>query len=144
MNLDMIKFRAKRMDNHEWHKSVSLIFADNDPYLGNSDRVMMEHAPLPDGQTYGNIRAIQLFNPDVEGAALFRVIPSTLCMFSGVTDIKGVEIYDEDFVQDRNDNVYKVVREDAGFYLCNDSGRQLLDRSLGLTVIGNAFDGAWG
>lgn len=73
MNIKNIKFRAKRLDNGEWIEGD--LVRSMTPI-----RICTPHSVFPD-------------IPIVH-----RVDPDTVCMFTGLKDKKGNEIYEHDFI----------------------------------------------
>lgn len=142
MNLEQCNYCAKRIDNREWVQSSSiLITEEHEVYLASEYTVMMSYLPLPDGHGYGNIRSIEPFRSDhMEYVFMYLVDPNTLCQYSGIDDIDGHPIYDNDVVRDRNDNTYVVRRDEVAFYMVNKNRKEILDKSSGLIIIGNIID----
>lgn len=75
MDLRSIRFKAKRLDNGEW-------------IIGNF--VVMK-IPALSKTTIGIVAA--------GGATLHEVDPATVCMFTGLKDCKGNEIWENDVIE---------------------------------------------
>ena len=76
MNIEDIKFKAKRLDNGEWVEG-SLIKS----YLNSKEQTHI----IPIFNKTGDIKIIE-------------VNPSTICMFTGFKDREGNEIYEHDII----------------------------------------------
>lgn len=128
MNVENIKFKAKRLDNGEW-------------VVGNF--VVMK-IPALSKTTIGIVAA--------GGATLHEVDPSTVCQFTGLKDCEGKEVWDHDLLQSpcqETEEIYEVSysQEEGGFIVKNSvsGGRLLTFLCAALTlfrfkVIGNKFD----
>ena len=123
MKIGNIKFKAKRLDNGEWVegdlvRSITPI------------RICTPHSIFPD-------------IPIVH-----RVDPDTVCMFTGLKDCKGNEIWEHDLLQSRETRaIYEVVwDENGGFIIKNSVGGGHLLNFLGsilsvfnFKVVGNKY-----
>lgn len=128
MNVENIKFKAKRLDNGEW-------------VVGSF--VVMK-IPALSKITIGIVAA--------GGATLHEVDPSTVCQFTGLKDCEGKEVWDHDLLQSpcqETEEIYEVSysQEEGGFIVKNSvsGGRLLTFLCAALTlfrfkVIGNKFD----
>lgn len=128
MNVENIKFKAKRLDNGEW-------------VVGSF--VVMK-IPALSKTTIGIVAA--------GGATLHEVDPSTVCQFTGQKDCEGKEVWDHDLLQhpcQETEEIYEVSysQEEGGFITKESvSGARLLTfLCAALTlfkfkVIGNKFD----
>lgn len=128
MNVENIKFKAKRLDNGEW-------------VVGSF--VVMK-IPALSKTTIGIVAA--------GGATLHEVDPSTVCQFTGLKDCEGKEVWDHDLLQSpcqETEEIYEVSysQEEGGFIVKNSvsGGRLLTFLCAALTlfrfkVIGNKFD----
>lgn len=128
MEIENIKFKAKRLDNGEW-------------IIGSF--VVMK-IPALSKTTIGIVAA--------GGATLHEVDPSTVCQFTGMKDCEGKEVWDHDLLQhpcQETEEIYEVSysQEEGGFIVKNSvsGGRLLTFLCAALTlfkfkVIGNKFD----
>ena len=76
MNIEDIKFKAKRLDNGEWVEG-SLIKS----YLNSKEQAYI----IPIFNRTGDIKIVE-------------INPSTVCMFTGFKDREGNEIYEHDII----------------------------------------------
>lgn len=114
-----IKFKAKQLNSGKW-------FEGDLVHLGN--RVCIGGDHIIDGIT------------DVD--------PSTVCQFTGLKDINGVEVYENDIVKavDWEETICNVEYKDYGFCLCGEcfrDGVMPLFVAVGncdIYVVGNKFD----
>ena len=125
MEIEDIKFKAKRLDNGEWVKG-DLVHSTS--YVGisySSD----EFSDVP---------------------IVHRVDPSTVCQFTGLKDCEGKEVWDHDLLQSQGAGIIGEVsysKEEGGFIVKESaSGARLLTllcavlTLLKFKVIGNKFD----
>ena len=100
------KFKAKRSDNSEWVEGDLLQVSKKD---------------------------IQIYNKDCGGND-YPVDPSTICQFTGLTDMKGREIWEHDYITDYP-SCGEVIYVDGGFAMHSDVGdlplEQFVDRVEG-------------
>ena len=119
MKIENIKFKAKRLDNGEW------IEGDISRFEGTIWIVSIE-----DSWKCG------------------EVDPSTVCQFTGLIDMNGVEVYENDIVKavDWEEMICNVEYKDYGFCFCSKSfrdGAMPLFVAVGncdIYVVGNKFD----
>ena len=99
MNIKNIKFKAKRLDNEEWVKG-DLVHSTS--YIG----ICIYHP----SNTF----------PDVP--VIYKVNPDTVCMFTGLKDENGVEVYENDIVRVvcGEEHIYNVEYDDYRFNLCDE------------------------
>lgn len=128
MNVENIKFKAKRLDNGEW-------------VVGSF--VVMK-IPALSKTTIGIVAA--------GGATLHEVDPSTVCQFTGQKDCEGKEVWDHDLLKhpyQETELTYEVLwgQEEGGFIVKESiSGGRLLTflcpvlTQFKFKVIGNKFD----
>ena len=123
MKVENIKFKAKRLDNGEWIEGEISHF-ENTIWI-----VPIHHKPFHSGCA--------------------EVAPDTICMFTGLKDCKGNEIWEHDLLQNQETKaIYEVVwDENGGFIIKNSVGGGCLLNFLGsilsvfkFKVIGNKFD----
>lgn len=128
MKIENIKFKAKRLDNGEWIEG-DLIHKETYVCIGYLS------SEIP------NITRVQ------------KVDTSTVCMFTGIKDCKGREVWEGDILQDvDDDNIKYVVTFNEGTFLARKEGLYIgipLHECVGslgndvityAKVVGNKFD----
>lgn len=117
-----IKFKAKSIYNGEWVYGDLLHQADGTHiFMGKGEN---GHTLCP------------------------RVDPSTVCQFTGLIDMNGVEVYENDIVKavDWEEKICNVKYKDYGFCLCDKSFRDgvmplfVAVGNCDIYVVGNKFD----
>lgn len=125
MKIKDIKFKAKRLDNGEWVEG-----------------------DLKHSTSYVGIGYPSSAFPDVP--IVHRVDPSSVCMFTGLKDCKGNEIWEGDIVHDSYDrlcidNLYEVVYiEEEGTFAFKSLDKvdnyEPFVNLFEVYVVGNKFD----
>ena len=119
MKIENIKFKAKQLNSGKWIEGDLV-------RLGN--RVCIGGDHIKDGIT------------DVD--------PSTVCQFTGLKDMNGVEVFENDIVKavDWEETICNVEYKDYGFCLCDKSFRDgvmplfVAVGNCDIYVVGNKFD----
>lgn len=125
MKIENIKFKAKRLDNGEWCEGY--FYEEN----GNTYIIV-------------NRQKESMLNRNVT----YKVVPSTVCQFTGAKDCDGTSIYEHDLLRsEKTYSTYEVVWNQCNssfslintevpvLYPTNTMGRMLHNRRL--KVIGN-------
>lgn len=123
MNIQNIKFKAKRLDNGEW--------VEGDLTKDSNGVKIIEHTDKANNW--------------------IAVIPSTVCQFTGLKDCGGTPIYEHDLLRcEKSGSIFEVVwnQVNASFslvdteypvlYPTNTLGRMWRNRKL--KVVGNEFE----
>ena len=119
MNREIL-FRGKRIDNGEW--VYGLIWKKK----YNTDRICISYFPNEDDEE-----------------AVVRVIPETICQYTGLTDKNGRKIFEWDIVKNEYGYIGIAKWEFCSFviyWLSWSASRDLYVWSNTVEVIGNIFD----
>ena len=126
MKIENIKFKAKRLDGKGWVEG-SLI---------RSTTGIKERAYIVDNFS------------SMSDYSVIGIDPSTVCQFTGLIDMNGVEVYENDIVKavDWEEMICNVEYKDYGFCLCGKCFRKgimplfVAIDNCDIYVIGNKFD----
>lgn len=119
MEIENIKFKAKRLDNGEW-------------IIGSF--VVMK-IPALSKTTIGIVAA--------DGATLHEIDPSTICQFTGLKDKNGTPIYEGDMIMYKDNNAERIgdINWDSkAAAFCFGQDFLFHYSSEYMVVIGNKFD----
>lgn len=125
MKIENIKFKAKRLDNGEWCEGYF--------YEENGNTYIIE-----------NRQKESMLKRNVT----HQVDSSTVCQFTGLINMNGVEVYENDIVKavDWEEMICNVEYKDYGFCLCSKSFRDgampllVAVDNCDIYVVGNKFD----
>lgn len=125
MKIENIKFKAKRLDNGKWVEGYFYTECGNAYIVENRQ-----------GESMLNRNEAH------------QVDPSTVCQFTGLIDMNGVEVYENDIVKavDWEETICNVEYKDYGFCLCSKSFRDgvmplfVAVGNYDIYVVGNKFN----
>lgn len=125
MKVENIKFKAKRLDNGKWVEGYFYTECGNAYIVENRQ-----------GESMLNRNEAH------------QVDPSTVCQFTGLIDMNGVEVYENDIVKavDWEETICNVEYKDYGFCLCSKSFRDgvmplfVAVGNCDIYVVGNKFN----
>lgn len=125
MKIENIKFKAKRLDNGKWVEGYFYTECGNAYIVENRQ-----------GESMLNRNEAH------------QVDPSTVCQFTGLIDMNGVEVYENDIVKavDWEETICNVEYKDYGFCLCSKSFRDgvmplfVAVGNCDIYVVGNKFN----
>jgi uncharacterized phage protein (TIGR01671 family) len=127
MKVENIKFKAKRLDNSEWVEGYFYKECGNTYIIEDRQDDSMLNRNHP-----------------------YKVDPSTVCQYTGMTDCEGNEIWEGDIVRDNYDllcidNLYEVVYiEEEGEFAFKSLDKvdnyEPFVNLLEAYVVGNKFD----
>lgn len=120
MKIENIKFKAKKTLDGKWIKGDLVHHKDSD----------------------------NVWITDYEKRLTSPVVPSTVCQFTGLKDMNGVEVFENDIVKavDWEETICNVEYKDYGFCLCDKSFRDgvmplfVAVGNCDIYVVGNKFD----
>ena len=118
MKVENIKFKAKRLDNNTWVEGYFYAECGN-TYI------------IEDRQSESMLNRNEAH----------QVNPSTVCMFTGLTDKNGTPIYEGDIVMYKDNNAERIgdINWDSKAF-CFGQGLLVHYSSEDMVVIGNKFD----
>ena len=124
-----ILFKAKRIDNGEWVEGNIILSKDADE----------EYKAIIIPSVNSNMFTEDSGNEDLGFENWYKVDPSTICQYTGLTDKNGKKIWENDILKYEWDGEIKidVIKYEAPMFTYSKSMRWSLYKD---EVIGNIFD----